>query len=44
MHGFSDLMMEVLGDRGLHARSAMGTCCLPRNIPVEVDLVLKIRA
>lgn len=43
MHGFSDLMVEVLGDRGLHARSAMGTCCLPRNIPVEVDLVVKIR-
>lgn len=43
MHGFSDLMVEVLGDRGQHARSAMGTCCLPRNIPVEVDLVLKIR-
>ncbi len=44
MHGFSDLMVEVLGDRGLHARSAMGTCCLPRNIPVEVDLILKIRS
>lgn len=43
MHGFSDLMVEVLGNRGLHARSAMGTCCLPQNIPVEVDLVLKIR-
>jgi len=43
MHGFSDLMVEVLGDRGLHARSAMGTCCLPNNIPVEVDLILKIR-
>ena len=43
MHGFSDLMVAVLGDRGLHARSAMGTCCLPGNIPVEVDLVLKVR-
>lgn len=43
MHGFSDLMTEVLGERGYHARSAMGTCCLPNNIPVEVDMVLKIR-
>lgn len=43
MHGFSDLMVEVLGERGQHARSAMGTCCLPRNIPVEVELVAKIR-
>lgn len=44
MHGFSDLMVEVLGDRGLHARSAMGTCCLPNNIPVEVDAIFKIRS
>jgi enamine deaminase RidA (YjgF/YER057c/UK114 family) len=43
MHGFSDLMVEVLGDRGLHARSAMGTCCLPNNIPVEVEAIIKIR-
>ncbi|TAH73788.1 MAG: RidA family protein [Anaerolineaceae bacterium] len=43
MHGFSDLMVEVLGDRGLHARSAMGTCCLPQNIPVEVEAIFQIR-
>ncbi|MBA7508202.1 hypothetical protein ES705_00123 [subsurface metagenome] len=43
MHGFSDLMVEVLGERGMHARSAMGTCCLPNNIPVEVELIVKIR-
>ncbi|MEA5014338.1 MAG: RidA family protein [Candidatus Limiplasma sp.] len=43
MHGFSDLMVEALGDRGLHARSAMGTCCLPGNIPVEVEAILKVR-
>ncbi|MCI6375296.1 MAG: RidA family protein [Clostridiales bacterium] len=43
MHGFSDLMVEVLGDRGLHARSAMGTNCLPGNIPVEVEAIVRIR-
>ena len=43
MHGFSDLMMEVLGDRGLHARSAMGTSNLPGNIPVEIELIVKIK-
>lgn len=43
MHGFSDLMAEVLGDRGLHSRSAMGTCCLPGNIPVEVEAIFQIR-
>ena len=40
--GFSDLMTEVLGDRGLHARSAMGTSNLPGNIPVEIELIVKI--
>ena len=42
--GFSDLMVEVLGDRGLHARSAMGTNSLPGNIPVEVEAIVRIRA
>ena len=41
--GFSDLMVEVLGDRGLHARSAMGTSNLPGNIPVEIELIVKIK-
>lgn len=43
MDGFSDLMVQVLGDRGLHARSAMGTSNLPGNIPVEVELIAKIK-
>ena len=43
MDGFSDLMVEVLGDRGLHARSAMGTSNLPGNIPVEIELIIKIK-
>lgn len=41
--GFSDLMVEVLGDRGLHARSAMGTSNLPSNIPVEIELIVKVK-
>lgn len=44
MDGFSDLMVKVLGDRGLHARSAMGTSNLPAgNIPVEIELIVKIK-
>ena len=43
MDGFSDLMVAVLGDRGLHARSAMGTSNLPGNIPVEIELIAKIK-
>lgn len=41
--GFSDLMVKVLGDRGVHARSAMGTSNLPGNIPVEIELIVKIK-
>lgn len=41
--GFSDLMVKVLGDRGVHARSAMGTSNLPGNIPVEIELIVRIK-
>lgn len=43
MHGFSDLMIDVFGERGRHARSAMGTYVLPKNIPVEVEMIVRIR-
>lgn len=45
MDGFSDLMVEVFGDRGIHARSAMGTSNLPAgNIPVEIEIIVKVVA
>lgn len=43
INGFSDLMVEVLGRRGQHARSAMGAFTLPMNVPVIVDAIVKIR-
>lgn len=43
INGFSDLMVEVFGDRGLHARSAMGAYTLPMNVPVTVDCIFKLR-
>lgn len=43
INGFSDLMIEVFGDRGLHARSAMGAYALPMNVPVTVDCIFKLR-
>ena len=43
MHGFSDLMTEVLGDRGKHARSAVGVTALPGKTPVEVEMIVKIK-
>ena len=43
MNGFSDLMVEVFGRRGQHARSAMGAYALPDNVPVVVEAILKLR-
>ena len=42
VNGFSDLMVEVFGDRGKHARSAVGMAVLPMNIPVEVEMVVEV--
>lgn len=43
MHGFSDLMTEVFGQNGIHARSAIGTSSLPMNQPVEIELIVAVR-
>lgn len=43
LHGFSDLMVDVFGERGKHARSAMGTYVLPKNIPVEIEMIVRIK-
>jgi enamine deaminase RidA (YjgF/YER057c/UK114 family) len=41
-NGVSDLMVEVFGDAGKHARSAVGVNVLPLNVAVEVDAVVEI--
>ena len=41
--GFSDLIRELWGDAGRHARSAIGVAELPFDIPVEVEAVVEIR-
>jgi enamine deaminase RidA (YjgF/YER057c/UK114 family) len=43
INGCSDLMVEVFGDIGRHARSAVGVYRLPLNFAVEVDAVIEIR-
>jgi len=40
--GASELLTDVLGARGVHARSAIGTTVLPRNIPVEIELIASV--
>lgn len=43
MHGFSDLMIQLFGEKGRHARSAIGTSNLPNNQAVEVEIILTIK-
>jgi enamine deaminase RidA (YjgF/YER057c/UK114 family) len=43
MNGASDLMVAVLGDRGRHARAAVGVNSLPRGVAVEADAIFEIR-
>ncbi len=42
INGFSDLMVAVFGDRGRHARSAVGMAALPVGIPVEIEMILEV--
>lgn len=42
INGFSELMMEVFGDPGKGARSAVGMGSLPGNIPVEVEAIFEV--
>lgn len=42
INGASDLLGRVLGDRGTHARSAVGTNALPLNIAVEVEAIVEV--
>ena len=43
INGFSDLMVEVFGRRGQHARMAVGAYSLPMNVPVGVKMIVKLR-
>lgn len=42
INGASDLLHEVFGERGQHARSAVGAAELPLNIPVEIEMVVEV--
>ena len=42
INGFSDLMVEVFGEHGRHARSAVGMAELPSGIPVEIEMILEV--
>lgn len=42
INGFSDLMVAVFGDKGKHARSAVGMNSLPNNIAVEIEMIVEV--
>jgi enamine deaminase RidA (YjgF/YER057c/UK114 family) len=42
INGASDLLVEVFGERGKHARSALGVSSLPMNVCVEIELVVEV--
>ena len=43
INGASDLMVDVFGDKGRHARAAVGSNALPRNVAVEIDAIFQCR-
>jgi len=42
MNGFSDLMVAVFGEKGKHARSAIGVSSLPNNMAVEIEVIVEL--
>lgn len=43
INGCSDVLTDIFGsERGAHARSAVGTNSLPRNVPVEIEMVAEL--
>lgn len=43
INGYSDLMVAVFGDRGKHARAAVGMGSLPRNIACEIEMIVEVQ-
>ena len=43
INGCSDLLVEVLGERGKHARSAVGMGSLPNGMPVEIEAIIQVK-
>jgi len=42
INGASELLLQIFGDAGKHARCALGTNNLPSNIPIEVEMVVEV--
>ncbi len=44
VNGCSQLLVELFGEAGKHSRTAVGVAALPLNAPVEIDLLVRVRA
>lgn len=44
MNGFSDFIVSVFGERGKHARSAVGMASLPNGMAVEIEMIVEVKA
>ena len=42
VNGASDVLGEIFGDAGAHARSAVGVSGLPKDAPVEIELIVEV--
>jgi enamine deaminase RidA (YjgF/YER057c/UK114 family) len=43
INGESDLLVELWGERGRHARAALGVASLSRDAPVEIEVIVRVR-
>lgn len=43
INGFSDLMVKVFGEKGKHARAAVGHASLPSNIAIEIEVIVEVK-
>lgn len=43
VNGASEFLAEIFQDKGQHARSAVGVAMLPMNVPVEVEMIVKVQ-
>ncbi len=43
INGASDLLQDLFGENGKHARASIGVNVLPGNIPVEIEMILQVR-
>ena len=42
INGASDLIGDLFGEKGIHARSAVGTNALPLNVAVEIEAIIEV--